>query len=91
MPGSPVLHYLPEFAQNQVHRVGDAIQPFHPLSSPSPFAFNLSQHQSLLWWGVGDKWRLKASGPWDITAQLLPSPGMSRGQDGESGGVWMMR
>ena len=36
-PGSPVLHYLPEFAQIHVHWVGDAIQPSHPLSSPSPF------------------------------------------------------
>ena len=44
-PGFPVLHYLVEFAQSHVHRVGDAIQPSHPLSSPSPPAFNLSQHQ----------------------------------------------
>ena len=42
-----VHHQLPEFTQTQVHRVGDAIQPSHPLSSPSPPAFNLSQHQSL--------------------------------------------
>ena len=44
-PGSSVLHYLPEFAQVLVHWVGDAIQPSHPLSSPSPPTFNLSQHQ----------------------------------------------
>ena len=43
-PGFPVLHYLPEFAQTHVHRVGDAIQPSHPLSCPSPLALNLSQH-----------------------------------------------
>ena len=43
-PGFPVRHQLPELAQTHVHRVGDAIQPSHPLSSPSP-AFNLSQHQ----------------------------------------------
>ena len=43
-PGFPVLHYLLEFAQTHVHQVGDAIQPSHPLSSPSPPAFNLSQH-----------------------------------------------
>ena len=43
-PGLPVHHQLPEFTQIQVHWVGDAIQPSHPLSSPSP-AFNLSQHQ----------------------------------------------
>ena len=46
-PGSSVFHYLPEFAQIHVHRVGDAIQPSHPLLSPSPLAFNLSQHQGL--------------------------------------------
>ena len=46
-PGFPVLCYLPEFAQTHVHRVGDAIQPSHPLSSPSPLVFNLSQHQGL--------------------------------------------
>ena len=40
-------HQLPELAQNHVHQVGDAIQPSHPLSSPSPPAFNLSQHQGL--------------------------------------------
>ena len=39
-PGFPVLHYLPEFAQTPVHQVGDAIQPSHPLSSPSLSAFN---------------------------------------------------
>ena len=42
-PGFPVLHHLPEFTQTHVHQVGDAIQPSHPLSSPSPPAFNLSQ------------------------------------------------
>ena len=45
-PGLPVHHQLPEFTQTHVHRVGDAIQPSHPLSSPSP-APNPSQHQSL--------------------------------------------
>ena len=45
-PGLPVHHQLPEFTQTHVHCVGDAIQPSHPLSSPSP-AFNLSQHQGL--------------------------------------------
>ena len=49
-PGLTVLHQLPELAQTQVHRVGDAIQPSHPLSSPSPPAFNLSQHQGLFQW-----------------------------------------
>ena len=46
-PGFPVHHQLPELAQTHVHQVGDAIQPFHPLSSPSLPAFNLSQHQGL--------------------------------------------
>ena len=46
-PGLPVHHQLPEFTQSYVHRVSDAIQPSHPLSSPSPPAPNPSQHQSL--------------------------------------------
>ena len=46
-PGLPVHHQLPEFTQTHVHRVSDAIQPFHPLSSPSTPAPNPSQHQSL--------------------------------------------
>ena len=46
MPGFPVLHYLPEFAQAHVYCVSDAIQQSHPLLSPSP-DFNLSQHQEL--------------------------------------------
>ena len=45
-PGLPVHHHLPEPAHTHVHRVGDAIQPSHPLLSPS-LAFNLSQHQGL--------------------------------------------
>ena len=47
MPGLPVHHQLPEFTQTHVHRVGDAIQPSHHLSSPSPPAPNPSQHQGL--------------------------------------------
>ena len=46
-PGLPVHHQLLESTQTHVHRVDDAIQPSHPLSSPSPPAFNLSQHQGL--------------------------------------------
>ena len=49
-PGLPVHHHLPEFTQTHVHRVCDAIQPSHPLSSPSPPAPNPSQHQSLFQW-----------------------------------------
>ena len=47
-PGFPILHYLSEFAQTHVHRVNDAIQPSSVTSSPP--AFNLPQHQGLLWW-----------------------------------------
>ena len=58
MPGFPVLHYLLEFAQTRVHWVSDAIQPSHPLSSPSPPALCISQHQvfsnesalQIRWW-----------------------------------------
>ena len=49
-PGLPVHHQLPEFTQTHAHWVSDAIQSSHPLSSPSPSAFNLSQHQSLFKW-----------------------------------------
>ena len=49
-PGLPVHHQLPEFTQSHVHWVGDAIQPSHPLSSPFPPTFNLSQHQGLFQW-----------------------------------------
>ena len=49
-PGLPVHHQLLEFTQTHILWVGDAIQPSHPLSSPSPPAFNLSQHQGLLKW-----------------------------------------
>ena len=49
-PGLPVHHQLLEFTQTHVHCVGDAIQSSHPLSSPSPPAFNLSQHQGLFQW-----------------------------------------
>ena len=50
--GFPVLQHLLELAQIHVHRVGDAIQPSHPLSSPSPPAFNLLQHQGLFQWVI---------------------------------------
>ena len=49
-PGLPVHHQLPEFTQTQAHWVSDAIQPSHPLSSPSPPAFIHSQHQGLFQW-----------------------------------------
>ena len=50
MPGLPVHHQLPESTQTHVHRVSDAIQPSHPLSSPSSPALNLSHHQGLFQW-----------------------------------------
>ena len=50
MPGFPLLHYLLEFAPTHVHWVNNAIQPSHPLSSPSPPALNRSQHHSLFQW-----------------------------------------
>ena len=49
-PGFPVHHQFPELAQTHVPWVSDAIQPSHPLSSPSPPAFNRSQHQGLFQW-----------------------------------------
>ena len=49
-PGLPVHHQLPEFTQTHVHRVSDAIQPSHPVSSPSPSALNPSQHQGFFQW-----------------------------------------
>ena len=72
--GFPVLHHLPEFVQTHVHWVGDAIQPSHPLSLPSP-ALSLSQHQGFFQWSVpwaGIKpsnsvlgtWRLKPLEHW---------------------------
>ena len=50
IPGLPVHHQLPELTQTHVHRVGDAIQPSHPLPSPSSPTFNLPQHQSHFQW-----------------------------------------
>ena len=66
MPGFPVLHQLPELAQTHVYRVGDAIQPSHPLLSPFPPAFNLFQHQ-----GSFPVSRLFTSGGQSIGASAL--------------------
>ena len=93
-PGLRVHHHLPEFTQTHVHRVGDAIQPSHPLSSTLPPAPNPSQHQSLpmSWlfaWG-GQSTRVSASAsvlpmntqdwsPWEWTGWIsLQSKGLSR-------------
>ena len=71
MPGFPVLHSLPESAQTHVHWVGDAIQPSHPLSSPSPPALNLSQHQGLFQW-VGSSHEV-AKVYWSFSFKFSPS------------------
>ena len=70
MPGLPVYHQLPEFTQTHVHWVGDAIQPSHPLSSPSPPAPNPSQHQDLFQWPT-----LKMRWPryWSFGFSISPS------------------
>ena len=73
MRGLPVHHQLPEFTQTHGHWVGDAIQPFHPLSSPSPPALNLSQHQGLFKW-VSSSTKIMASGPitsWQIDGEIV--------------------
>jgi len=93
-PGLPVHHQLLEFTQTQVHRVGDAIQPSHPLSSPSPPAPNPSQHQSLFQpvHSEGDQ-------PWDFfgrndakaeTPVLWPPHAKSGliGKDSDAGRDW---
>ena len=71
MPGLPVHHRLPEFTQTHVHRVNDAIQPSHPLSSPSPPAPNPSQHQSLFQWVNSSRWGGQSIGV-SALASVLP-------------------
>ena len=79
-PGLPVYHHLPELTQTHVHRVGDAIQPSHPLSSPFPPAPNPSQHQSLLHMlKVKSLSRVRLFAiPWTIAHQDPLSMGFSR-------------
>jgi len=62
MPYFPVLHNLLEFAQTCVRWVSDVIQPSHPLSSPSPLAVNLSQHQDLFQWVTSMNWLFMSGG-----------------------------
>ena len=69
-PGLPVQHQLPELTQTNVHRVGDAIQPSHPLSSPSPPAPNPSQHQSLFQWVT---LRMRWPKYWSFSFSISPS------------------
>ena len=65
-----IHHQLPEFTQTQVHRVSDAIQPSHPLSSPSPPAPNPSQHQSLFQWVNSSHALLPGSGACSISTEM---------------------
>ena len=69
-PGLPVYHQLPESTQTHVHWGGDAIQPSHPLSSPSP-ALNLSQHQGLFRW-VSSSHQVAKILEFQLQASVLP-------------------
>ena len=69
-PGLPVHHQIPEFIQTHVHRVSDAIQPSHPLSSPSSSAFSLSQHQVLF---SGSALRIRWPKYWSFSFSIIPS------------------
>ena len=69
-PGLPVHHQLLEFTQTHVHRVSDAIQPSHPLSSPSPPATNPSQHQSLFQWVNSSH---EVAKYWSFSFSIMPS------------------
>ena len=69
-PGLPVHHQLPEFTQTHLHRVGDAIQPSHPLPSPSPPVPNPSQHQSLFQWVKSSHEVVKV---WSFSFSISPS------------------
>ena len=69
-PSLLVHHQLPEFTQTHVHQVSDAIQPSHPLSSPSPPVRNPSQHQSLFQWVISS---LRWSKYWSFTFSISPS------------------
>ena len=69
-PGLPIHHQLPEFTQTHVQRVSDAIQPSHPLSSPSPLALNPSQHQSLL---LESTLHMRWPKYWSFSFNIIPS------------------
>ena len=70
MPGLPVHHQLPEFTQTHLHRVSDAIQPSHPLSSPSPPAPNSSQHQIF---SNESTLRMRWPKYWSFSFSIIPS------------------
>ena len=69
-PGFPVHQQILELAQTHVHQVGDAIQPSHPLLSPYPPAFNLSQHQSLFQWVSSSH---QVTEVWSFSFSISPS------------------
>ena len=73
MPGLPVHHQLPELAQTHVFQVGDAIQPSHPLSSPSPPAFSLSQQQGLFPASVSPFFASGGHQYWSFSFSISPS------------------
>ena len=72
-PGLPVHHQLPKFTQTHVLRVGDAIQPSHPLSSPSPPGPNPSQHQGLFLMLFPDALRMRWPKYWSFSFSISPS------------------
>ena len=69
-PGLPVHHQLLEFTQTQIHQVGDAIQPSHPLPSPFPPAHNPSQHQSFFQWVNSSH---EVAKDWSFSFSIIPS------------------
>ena len=76
-PGFTVLLHLPELAQTRVQQVSDAIQPSHPLSSPSPPAFDLSRHQGLFQW-VSSLHQVAKVLYWSFSFSVSPSNEYSR-------------
>ena len=84
MPGLPVHHQLPESTQTSVHWVSDAIQPSHPLSSPTPPALNLSQHQGLFKW-VSSSHQVAKVLEFQLQHQSFPMLGNMKAK-GEGGG-----
>ena len=73
-PGLPIHHQHPKSTQTHVHWVGDAIQPSHPLSSPSPPALNLSWHQGLFLWSRAILIQQVSPGGWSRIKFESPSP-----------------
>ena len=74
MPGFPILHCLPEFAQTHIQWFSDAIQPFHSLWPPSPPVLNPSQHQGLFQWVSS---HIRWSKTWSFSFSTSPSKGYS--------------